>query len=310
MTDSPGSSEPTTIYRHPLAYLIGMQGVALLRSFAGDPQSERDVVDARLAEIRTLLEVGDPLGDPATVPRLTTSDGYDGWSVDYDEPGNGLIDHETPIVRRMLDALPVGVALDAACGTGRHAAYLSSLGHQVIGVDASPGMLERAQAKVPDAEFHLAELDHLPLPDDHVDLVVCALALTHVADLEPVFAELARVLKPGGHLITSDVRGFMICAERYPLIQTAPDGTSGYILGWSHLTSSYLNAGLAVGLQPRSCDEPRYAELLGPDTTREDVPPGTVPNEWALHGWAVDATNAAYRGQPGSILRHFQLADT
>jgi 2-polyprenyl-3-methyl-5-hydroxy-6-metoxy-1,4-benzoquinol methylase len=49
-----------------------------------------------------------------------------------------MIDIEQPVVRRILDGLPVGTALDAACGTGRHTAYLHELGHRVIGIDASP----------------------------------------------------------------------------------------------------------------------------------------------------------------------------
>jgi SAM-dependent methyltransferase len=44
----------------------------------------------------------------------------------------------------MLDDLPVGIALDVACGTGRHARYLAELGHRVIGVDSAPAMLDRA----------------------------------------------------------------------------------------------------------------------------------------------------------------------
>lgn len=177
-----------------------------------------------------------PLGAAATIAPLTTSRGYDDWSVTSDEPGNALVDHETPIVRAILDELPVGVALDAACGTGRHAAYLAELGHRVIGVDDSPGMLAAARVKLPDAELHRAGLSALPLPDDHVDLVVCALALTHVADLAPVFAEFARVLKPGGHLVTSDVRGILICAERYSLVRMSTAGVPGFIPGWNHQT--------------------------------------------------------------------------
>jgi SAM-dependent methyltransferase len=65
----------------------------------------------------------------------------------------GLIDVEQPIVREILNGLPVGVALDAACGTGRHTQYLASLGHRVVAVDSSPDMLAVARMRVPDAEF-------------------------------------------------------------------------------------------------------------------------------------------------------------
>ena len=84
---------------------------------------------------------------------IPTTEGYGSWAGFYDEPGNQLIDLEQPIVREILDGLPRGVALDAACGTGRHSAYLASLGHTVIGVDSSVAMLARAREKVPGGEF-------------------------------------------------------------------------------------------------------------------------------------------------------------
>lgn len=62
---------------------------------------------------------------------------YAQWAPFYDEPGNDLLEVEEPVVREILDVLPVGVAPDAARATGRYAAYLASLGHTVIGVDAS-----------------------------------------------------------------------------------------------------------------------------------------------------------------------------
>lgn len=70
------------IFQDPLAYLLGLEGIALLDAWAGD--HDREFTEARLAEIRRLA----------------------------DEPG---------------------VALDAACGTGRFAEFLAKRGHRVIG---------------------------------------------------------------------------------------------------------------------------------------------------------------------------------
>jgi 2-polyprenyl-3-methyl-5-hydroxy-6-metoxy-1,4-benzoquinol methylase len=131
-------------YRHPLAFLLGLEGVALLRAFAGDG-FDREFVEARIGETRSLLDRATPLvGEGGEVGQVNTVDGYRAWSATYDEPGNPLIDVEEPIVRHIIDGLPTGSALDAACGTGRHAEYLAARGHRVIGVDSSPDMLALA----------------------------------------------------------------------------------------------------------------------------------------------------------------------
>jgi ubiquinone/menaquinone biosynthesis C-methylase UbiE len=188
------------IYQHPLGYLLGMQGRALLRAFAGE--FDREFTMARLAEVRALLDAVDNLGEGGYVSPFSTVDGYQSWAPFYDSPGNALVEREGPRVHALLDRVlrdsPTRTVLDAACGTGRHAAHLAAGGHRVIGIDSSPAMLDIARSKLPDAELHQADLHGLPLPDDDVDLIVCGLALAHVPDLAPVFAEFARVLRPGG----------------------------------------------------------------------------------------------------------------
>lgn len=304
--------EPPLIYQHPLAYLLALEGIALLHAFAGE--YDRDFTTARLGEIRALLDAVQDLGEGTTVPPISTTEGYRSWAEFYDDAENQLIDLEQPIVREILDGLPRGVALDAACGTGRHSAYLASLGHTVIGVDSSAAMLERAREKVPEGEFHESDLHDLPLPDDHVDLVVCGLALVHVPDLEPVLAEFVRVLRPGGDLVISDQRG-LITGIGLPVVKAGHDARPGYMPIWSRLTSDYLAAALPLGLQVRRCEEPRRPFPLVddggvPSATGDEFPEhvrGAPPNIWALHRWCTAATNAAYRGNPAAIIWHFQL---
>ena len=111
-----------------MAYLLGLEGIALLRAFAGE--YDRDFTVARFREVQALLDSAEELGRGVEARPITTREGYDQWAPFYDEPGNQLLDIEEPVVREILDSLPVGVALDAACGTGRHTAYLASLGHR------------------------------------------------------------------------------------------------------------------------------------------------------------------------------------
>jgi 2-polyprenyl-3-methyl-5-hydroxy-6-metoxy-1,4-benzoquinol methylase len=188
---------PSVIYQHPLAYLLGLEGVALLRAWAGD--YDREFVEARLAEVRRLLDDEALVKhEGVVVGRGDLATGYRSWAATYDEPRNSLFDSDEPVMHDILDALPAGTVLDAACGTGRYAAYLVARGHRVVGVDSSPEMLDRARTRLPDATFLRGDLHRLPLTDGAVDVVVCALALVHVPSLAPVLAEFARVLRPGG----------------------------------------------------------------------------------------------------------------
>lgn len=301
------------IYQHPLAYLLGLEGIALLRAFSG--AYDRDFTLERFREIRALLDAVEELGDGVEARPISTREGYARWAPVYDEPGNQLLDLEEPVVREILAGLPPGIALDAACGTGRHTAYLAGLGHTVIGVDASPEMLARAREKVPGGEFYEAELHDVPLADDSVDLVVCAVALAHVPDLAETLAELVRVLRPNGHLVLSDSRG-LIGDIGLPLVRSAADGTVGFMPVWARLASDYLAAALPLGLQVRRCEEPRRPSPLVDDdgtstydgVVQPDHVPGAPPSIWSLHRFCTAATNAAYRGNPAAIIWHFQLA--
>ena len=311
MSDS--ASEPPVIYQHPLAYLLGLEGVALLRAFSG--AHDREFTLARFAEIRELLESPDVFGTGVEARPISTRKGYDSWAPSYDEQPNQLLEIEQPIVREILDRLPIGVALDAACGTGRHAAYLASLGHTVIGVDSSPGMLARARVKVPEGEFHEADLHQLPLEDDSVDLVVCAIALVHLADIEGPFREFARVLRAGGHLVVSNQSG-LIGDIILPVLIEGPAGELGYLPVYARLASDYLATALPLGFQVLRCEEPRVPSPILDAEGRsihdgERLPPqdpDDPPSIWALHAEAIDATNAAWRGKLSSIIWHFQLA--
>ena len=104
--------------------------------------------------------------------------------------------------------------LDLGCGAGTDLLIAAQMvgpeGH-VIGVDMTPGMLRVAAASAREmgvadrVELHESLIESLPLPDHEVDIVISNGVIDLVPDKDAVFAEIDRVLKPGGRLQFADV---------------------------------------------------------------------------------------------------------
>jgi SAM-dependent methyltransferase len=293
------------IYQDPLAYLLGLEGIALLDAWAGD--HDRAFTEARLAEIRRLLD-DERLRDRGVLAeRVSTVAAYEQQAAGYDAAaGGGLFAADEPVVAEYLSGRAPGVALDAACGTGRFAEFLARQGHQVIGVDSSPDMLAHARRRVPGGEFRVAPLERLPLPDDAVDVIVCALALVHVPELPPVLAEFARVLRPGGDLVISDVHHELVTRGSV-ITASGPAGEPRIVATYRHQPGDYLRAALSLGLQVRRCEEPRAARRAGPLPA-----PAAGIGDWRDWPWSLlDYLPSAARaagGRPHLIIWHFRQA--
>ncbi len=106
--------------------------------------------------------------------------------------------------RRTVDALATvagGTVLDLACGTGDLCRDLAARGYTPIGLDFSAGMLAAARV---DAPLVRGDGAALPVATAATDGVTCGFALRNFVDLDAVFAECARVLRPGGRFAAVD----------------------------------------------------------------------------------------------------------
>ena len=97
------------------------------------------------------------------------------------------------------------VVLDVGCGVGATPVYLARAhGCRVIGVDITPKMIERSQARVDGEglseliELRVADARALPFDDDAFDAVICESVVVFLEDKQRALDEFARVTKPGG----------------------------------------------------------------------------------------------------------------
>jgi ubiquinone/menaquinone biosynthesis C-methylase UbiE len=103
---------------------------------------------------------------------------------------------------------PEWVIGDLGCGTGQVAAALAPFVKRVVAVDRSSDMLQAARRRtrdLPNVEVRRGDLEALPIQDGELDAATLLLVLHHLPEPSEALAEAARVLRPGGRLLISDM---------------------------------------------------------------------------------------------------------
>lgn len=212
---------------------------------------------------------------------LSVADGYAKWAPTYHEPGNSLIRSEMECLSEVLADLSPASVLDVGTGTGRHALAFAQQGATVVGVDASPAMLAIAERKrqglgLSNVRFVEGAMDSaLPVLAATFDLAICALTLCHVPDLERAIALLVRAVRPGGHVVITDLHPGAVAAGLCTLFEV---GTAEFAIATSsHSLSGYLDAlhseGASVVLLEERCLGEAMASATG-------LPPRVAESNW------------------------------
>lgn len=176
---------------------------------------------------------------------------------------------EAPLDRAVLDAFAElvrskgpGTVLDAGCGPGRVAAFLSDRGLDVRGVDISVGMIDAARRAHPHLQFDEGRLTNLSLRGDSLVAAVYwySIITTPPSELTEVWHELRRLLRPEGQALVAFQAG-----EGEPVVRPEAYGSSAALTLYRHSAAGVIDSLRDCGFEIRA--EVRRQSELSHETT-------------------------------------------
>jgi ubiquinone/menaquinone biosynthesis C-methylase UbiE len=167
------------------------------------------------------------------IRKKKAEEAYDIWSSSYDsQPDNLMLYLDQVLFTGFLNTVSLRnkVVLDFGCGTGRHwKAMYDHRPAQMIGIDASEGMLEQLRQKHPRATVMQNKGNQLfTIEGSTIDVLVCTLTIAHIKNIEELFEDWNRLVKQDGNIYLSDYhpillqnggkRDFSLNGEKYSII--------------------------------------------------------------------------------------------
>jgi SAM-dependent methyltransferase len=188
------------------------------------------------------------LYDKRCYPIVDVRQGYSEWVRTYEQTVEDEMDLRLLERLRTVDWSAPCAALDLACGTGRIGSWLRrhSAAASIDGVDITPEMLEVARRRTVYRSLSIADVTETGLPDATYDLSVQSLADEHLPELGPLYREVGRVTRRGGHFAIVGYHPQFLMAGVPTHFDRAP-GEPVTIRSYVHLLSDHVKAAHAAG---------------------------------------------------------------
>ncbi len=193
--------------------------------------------------------------DKRKYPIVEVREGYGEWVRTYEQTVQDEMDLRLLERLHTVDWAASRCVLDLACGTGRIGVWLKHRSAAVIdGVDITPEMLEVARGTGVYRSLNVADVSRTGLPAETYDLSIQSLADEHLADLAPLYREVARVTKPGGRFVLVGFHPHFLMVGMPTHFERTP-GEPVTIRSYVHLLSDHVKAAHAVGWSLQEMDE-------------------------------------------------------
>lgn len=177
---------------------------------------------------------------------------YDRWSNTYNTDRNRTRERAYQVLRQVPLPLSDRDLIEIGCGTGLNTQWLAEQARSVVAVDFSPGMLERAKELVHSPRVRFIQHDinsPWPVATASADVVIAMLVLEHISDLEPIFKQARRTLRPDGELFLCELHPTRQLTGRQAEFMNSATGELERIPAFLHDVSEYVNVALSAGFQ-------------------------------------------------------------
>ncbi|MBE9468405.1 MAG: methyltransferase domain-containing protein [Bacteroidetes bacterium] len=136
---------------------------------------------------------------------------YNNWADQYDTNENKTRDLDSKATIQTLNKYDFSKVVELGCGTGKNTTYLLTKAKEVIGLDFSQEMLNKAKGKFVNKRVTFLKADltrEWKINNSYANLITCSLVLEHIKNLDFIFSEASKKLKKNGCFFISELHPF------------------------------------------------------------------------------------------------------
>jgi ubiquinone/menaquinone biosynthesis C-methylase UbiE len=187
---------------------------------------------------------------------MDTKQAYNTWANQYDSNNNKTRDLEAIALRKTLADISFDIALEVGCGTGKNTGWLIEKAKNVTAIDLSGEMLTKAKEKISSDRIRFLQTDitnEWTFTNQLYDLISFSLVLEHIQNLDHVFNEVCKKLKPGGYVYIGELHPF----KQYTGTKARFDTEDGQqvVECFNHHISEFIQTAKKYKLTPIDIDE-------------------------------------------------------
>lgn len=187
---------------------------------------------------------------------MDTREAYNSWASQYDTNENKTRDLEGQALRVTLGNLPFTNCLEIGCGTGKNTAFLITRANTITAIDLSEEMLAKAKEKTGSKQVQFRQADitgDWDFANGLYDLITFSLVLEHILDLDHIFSQASKRLRPGGYVYIGELHPFKQYSGSKARFET--DKGVHVVQCYDHHTSDFVQTAKKYGLQVTDLNE-------------------------------------------------------